>query len=174
MDEDLKRRYRELANELRDQLAAGSDDAEVAFPDGTPWRVHRDVDGALMVQTSSGDVQIRGRVWQPSAERPSDYPAAIPFLAETLAYTSLSSDPSRIVMVQWWKVHNGAQALKQLIRETLGDGWLETEPLSPTTEPPGERCQFVRGQFKRIISRTGATEWGGLLLMQVELPPAAV
>jgi len=174
MDEDLKRRYQELAHELRDQLAAGREDAEVVFPDGTPWHVHRDADGALTVHTSSRDVRIRGHVWQPSAERPSDYPAAIPFLAETLAYTSLSSDPSRMVMVQWWKVQDAAQALKQLIQETLDEGWIETEPLSPTTEPPGERCQFVRGQVKRIIARTGAVEWGGLLLMQVEPPSAAV
>jgi predicted enzyme related to lactoylglutathione lyase len=46
MDEDVKRQYKELAYRLGDQLAAGADDAELTAPDGTPWHVHRDADGA--------------------------------------------------------------------------------------------------------------------------------
>jgi hypothetical protein len=168
MDEDLIRQFKERAYRLRDQRAAGAEDAELTGPNGVPWHVHRDADGSLRIEQPSAG--ITSRSWQPSVERPADYPVGVPFLAETAAFTGVATGASPLVMVQWWQVQDAARVLGQLVRDTLEEGWVETEPLSPTTEPVGERCQFVRGRFKRIISRTGTPASDALLLMQVELP----
>lgn len=169
MDKDLKRRYRELAHQLKDQLAAGASHVELSDPTGAVVHVRRDQDGTLQIDAPAAG-HITSRFWQPSAERPSEYPAEIPFLAGTAAFTGVASGAASLVMVQWWEVHDVVHVLELLMRETLDDGWVEAEPLTPTTEPVGERCQFVRGRFKRIISRVGGSDPGGLMLMQAELP----
>ncbi len=173
MDEVLKRHYRELLHRFKDQLAAAGDDAAIAGPGGTPWQVHGEPDGGMVLAASTSGGMVT-RIWQPAPDRLPDYPADLPFLAGTMACTVVARGPTRMAMVQWWNIEDAAPAFERLIRESLADGWEETGPMAETGAPAAERRRFVQGSLKRIISRSRSPDWDILTLVQAQLAGEAV
>jgi hypothetical protein len=121
------------------------------FP-GAVWLDDTPIPAPLALTTA--DEALDGKnatVWEPSAERPAEYPPHLPFLPHARAIVMNWSAHPDVALVIWDDPPQVEAALQELVGMSRLEGWEESEPRAiPNTEPFLE-CSLTKDDMTRLV-----------------------
>jgi hypothetical protein len=167
MDKSPKRDSAELYERIRDALAEFPNAVDVTGPGGEMWPEARELLWRSP-EEEAAEREAGTAVWQPTSERPADYPATLPFLPGSAAVTNIRPGRPDIAVAMWPDMPAAEQSLERLLESSLADGWtLVAAPASLATSPH-VRHYLVRDRTTRVLSLAEESGHSSILLTQVE------
>jgi hypothetical protein len=141
------------------------------FP-GAVWLDDTPVPNPIPLTTAPLEGQ-EARLWEPTAERPAEYPAALPFLPRARALVMTWSANPEVVAVIWDDPPQGEAAFHELVTMSQLEGWTESEPgAGPSREPILERS-LTRADCTRIFWAVTHGPRSGVSVIQLTGPQEA-
>jgi len=167
MDEPRKRDSVDLYEWIRDALAELPNAIDVTGSGGEMWPEARE----LTWRSSEEEATEREDgtdVWEPTTDRPTDYPATLPFLPGAAAVTNIRPGRSEIAVAMWPDAPAAERSLARLLESSLADGWTLVPPPASLAKSPHVRHYLVRDRKTRVLSLAEESGHASILLTQVE------
>jgi len=143
------------------------------FP-GAVWLDDTPIPAPLPLTTA--DDALAGKnatVWEPTAERPTEYPPHLPFLPHARAIVMNWSPEADVVAVIWDDPPQGEAAFQQLLGMSRLEGWEESEPPTvPGSEPFLERS-LTKDNMTRLCWAVTHRPYCAVSLIQLTQPQEA-
>ncbi len=134
-------------------LAGDEESTSVQLPDGSSMTVEK-VTGPGAGMRFEGDGGFSGRSYAAAAERPADYPADLPFVAD--APVLVQEIAARgIASLFWWNPPDPAGVHASVEKQLLQDGWIRGE----SQEMPQvgvTTTSYHKGDVERVLLSSAA------------------
>lgn len=161
-----------LHERLREAVAKGGPDAGFAVLAEAGFAIDKEPEPGVGMRMRFGTGTEDGfttTMYDPSPERPRGWPGEIPFLAGIGGSLTLFESPGRGLSVQWFKVPDTTAALKDLLDQSVAEGWRVVDT-PPSPLPPhmvrGQYMRFERGRLKRTVTSVVAKDLGMVQLVE--------
>jgi hypothetical protein len=112
-------------------------------------------------------------VWEPTAERPAEYPPHLPFLPHARAIVMNWSAHPDVATVIWDDPPQAEAAVQELVRMSRLEGWEESEPRAvPGSQPFLERS-LTKDNVTRLFLAVTRSPYCAVSLIQITEPQEA-
>ncbi len=160
--DDFRREAERLQAEVQRFTAGHEESTSVRLPDGSAMRVEK-VTGPGEGLRFEGFGGLSGRSYAAAAERPPDYPAALPFVPG--AAVLIQQLPSKgVTMLFWSDVPDALGAHAAIEKQLLQEGWARGES-QDLPQAAGTATSYSMGAVERTLMG------GGPVLMLMEKRP---
>jgi hypothetical protein len=161
-----------LADKLREAVSKGGAAAGFELLSKAGFAVEKEPEPGVGMRTRFGTGTEDGftsTLYTATPERPSGWPADIPFLPGIPGSLTLFDRPGRGFSVQWWKVPDPSAAAQLVISECLAAGWRRREgpEAMPTPGLPGlQTIVLERDEAERHLSSASLKAFGFVQLTE--------
>ncbi len=162
----------DLGARLRAAVAKGGPDAGFAVLAEAGFAIDKEPEPGVGMRMRFGagtEDAFTTTMYTASADRPRGWPGDIPFLPGVGGSLTLFDRPGHGFSVQWFKVPDVAAALKDLVDQSVVEGWRVVDtPRSPL--PPhmvlGEHVLLERGELQRTVMSVVAKDLGMIQVVE--------
>ncbi len=162
---------RELRERLRAAVERGGPDAGLEVLAQLGLSVEKEPEPGVGMRMRFGagtDDAFSTTMYAPGPDRPSGWPADVPFLPGVAGSLTLFERADRGCSVQWFHVPDPSAALNDLAEQCVADGWrVQDAPDLPPPMPAGSRVVVLgRGERQRTLMSVVAQDVGIVQLVE--------
>jgi hypothetical protein len=158
-----------LADKLREAVAKGGAAAGFDLLSKIGFAVEKEPEAGVGMRTRFGTGTEDGftsTLYTAMPERPSGWPAEVPFVPGVSGSLTLFDRPGRGFSVQWWKVPDPSAAAQLILSECLAAGWRLREGSEVMPMPGLQTIVLERDETERHLSSASLKAFGFVQLTE--------